>query len=318
MANTFNGMVVENVARTGFTAFLQGLAPLGVFSTDLSAGIAEQGTVVHTRIVPASGAAVDLLTNDTASGDREHANIITACTTADVSVTLNQQPIAGFELTDADMGRIAAGIMQDTKDRLIATKAYAVANYINKYAINLCVAATYTNTVAFTGAASTFDIDDVVDMADQAAQIGWDMSDARNYLVLDTSYLAALKKDNAIQDLSASGIKVVQDGKLTKLDAFNVIGVPVIRNCATFYDATAYGRGFMCRPSAMAIAMRQVPCQDSNVMMEVRQMVDPDTGASMVMRAWYSPRYAKAYFTFECLFGASAAQVTALSLIKSQ
>lgn len=316
MANTFNGMVVENVARTGFTAFLQGLAPLGVFSTDLSAGVAEQGTVVNTRIVPAADAAVDLLTNDTASGDREHANIIKACTTTAVTVTLNQQPITGFELTDYDMGRIASGVMADTKDRLIATKAYSVANYINKYCINLCVAATYTNTAVYTGAASAFDIDDVVDAGEAAMQLGWPM-DGKNYMVLDTAYWAALKKDNAVQDLSASGITVVQDGKLSKLDVFNILPVPVIRNCSTFYDATAYGRGFICRPSAMAVAMRQVPCQDSNVMMEVRQMVDPETGASLTMRAYYSPRYAKSFWTFEALFGASAGQVTALSLIKS-
>jgi hypothetical protein len=311
-------MVVENVARTGFRAFLQGLAPLGVFSTDLSEGVAEQGTVVHSRIVPASSAAVDLLTNDTASGDREHSNIIGDITTTDVSVTLNQQPITGFALTDYDMARIGSGVWSDTKDRIIETKANAVANYIAKYCINLCVPATFTNTAAFTGAASAFDLDDVVDAADACAQLGWPMDDGRNYLVLDTSYYAALKKDNAIQDLSASGIPVVQSGKLPKLDAFNVLAAPVIRNCTTFYNASNYGRGFVCRPSALCVAMRQVTCQDTNAMMEVRQMVDDETGASLTMRAYYSPRYAKSFWTFEALFGASAAQVTALSVIKSQ
>ncbi len=318
MANTFNGMVVENVAREGFKAFLKALTPLGVFSTDLSADIAQQGTVVNTRVVPASSAAVDLLTNDTASGDREHTNIITATTTTAVPVTLNQQPITGFELTDYDMGRIASGVMADTKDKIIANKAYAVAHYVLKYCFNLIIPGTYTNTAAFTGAASAFDMDDVVDMADAAQQLGWNADDGKNYLVLDSSYYAALKKDNAIQDLSASGIPVVQNGQLPKLDMFNVLSAPVIRDATTAYDATNYVRGWMCRPSAMAIAMRQVPCQDSNAMMEVRTMSDPESGATLVMRAWYSPRYAKSFWTFETLFGAAAAQVAALSVIKSQ
>lgn len=318
MANTFNGMVVENVAQQGFKAFLKALTPLGVFSTDLSADIAEQGTVVNSRIVPVSSAAVDLLTNDSSSGDREHSGIITACTTTGVPVTLNQQPIAGFELTDYDMGRIASGVMADTKDKIIETKAYAIANYMLKYVFNLIIPGTFTNTAAYTGAASAFDLDDVVDAGEACAQLGWDMNDGKNYMVLDTAYHAALKKDNAIQDLSASGIQVVQNGQLAKLDVFNVLAAPVLRDATTAYNAANYVRGFVCRPSALVIASRQVPCQDSNSMMEVRTMTDPATGATMVMRAWYSPRYAKSFWTFETLFGAAAAQVTALSVIKSQ
>lgn len=318
MANTFNGMVVENVAQQGFKAFLKALTPLGVFSTDLSADTAEQGTVVNSRIVPASSAAVDLLTNDSGSGDREHSGIITACTTTAVPVTLNQHPIAGFELTDYDMGRIASGVMADTKDKIIETKAYAVANYMLKYVFNLVVPGTFTNTAAYTGAASAFDLDDVVDAGEACAQLGWDMNDGKNYMVLDTAYYAALKKDNAIQDLSASGIPVVQSGMLPKLDVFNVLSAPVLRDATTAYNASNYVRGFVCRPSALVVASRQVPCQDSNNMMEVRTMTDPVTGATMVMRAWYSPRYAKSFWTFETLFGAAAAQVTALSVIKSQ
>jgi hypothetical protein len=318
MANTLNGMVVENVAREGFKAFLKGLTPLGIFSTDLSAGVAEQGTVVNTRIVPASSAAVDLLTNDTASGDREHSNVIEDLTTVGVPVTLNQNPIKGFALTDYEMGNIASGVMADTKDKLIQTKAYAVAQYVLKYCFNLIVPGTYTNTAAYTGAASAFDIDDVIDAGEACAQLGWNMDDGRNYMVLDTAYHAALKKDNAIQDLSASGIKVVQDGQLPKLDVFNVLAAPVLRDATTAYNASNYVRGFVCRPSAMAVAMRTIPCQSTNGSTEVRVMTDDATGASLVMRTWYSDRYAKRFFTFETLFGAASAQVTALSVIKSQ
>jgi hypothetical protein len=161
-------------------------------------------------------------------------------------------------------------------------------------------------------------MDDIVDIADACSQLGWPMDDGKNSLVLDTSYYAALKKDNAVQDLSASGIQVVQNGLLPKLDVFGVLSAPVIRDATTAYNAANYVRGFVCRPSAMAVAMRQVPTQSTNGSTELRVMTDPETGATLVMRTWYSDRYAKRFFTFESLFGAAKADITALSVIVSQ
>jgi hypothetical protein len=68
----------------------------------------------------------------------------------------------------------------------------------------------------------------------------------------------------------------------------------------------------------MAVAMRQVPTQSTNGSTELRVMTDPETGATLVMRTWYSDRYAKRFFTFESLFGAAKADITALSVIVSQ
>ena len=321
MANGWNGMTYTNIARKGFPAFLKGLAPLGVFTTDFSAEAATQGTVVQTRIVPVSDAAVDMSDAGNLTGsvawNREDTAVIKDITTTAKSVTLDEAPATGFVIRDDEMDAISSGVWSDTLEILVQNKAYAVAAYCVKRAINLLVAGTYTNTAAFTGAVSTFDLDDVVDAGEAVKQLGWN-TDAETFMVLDTAYGAMLKKDNAIQDLSASGIDVVRSGNLTKLDIFSVMESPIIRDCATFYNASAYGRGFVSKPSAMTLAMRPVKCQASDRLEHYEIMIDDKTGVSLAYRVWYSPATGAMYHCFETLFGVAAAQVEALSLIKSQ
>jgi hypothetical protein len=313
-------MTYTNIARTGFKAFNQALAPLGVFSTDFSDDLAEQGTIVQTRIVPVASTAVSLsgaTTEGGCGGDRSHSNAVGDTTTTAVTVTLNQDPIRGFYLTDEEAAAIGSGVRQDTENKLIAQTACSVANFICKYCLNLIIPASYTNTAIYTGAASAFYLDSVVDSGEALSQLGWDLN-SPTYMVLDTAYLANLKKDHAVQDLSASGIQVVRDGSLPKLDVFSLLGAAVIRNATTFYDAANYGRGFACKPSAMGVAMRAVKPQAPERLEYFEVMKDPETGASLCYRVWYDPAKGKMYHTFEALFGATKGQVEALSLIKSQ
>jgi hypothetical protein len=315
MANTWNSTTFTNIARAGFKAFTKKLAPLGVFSTDFSSEAVDQGTVVATRIVPVSDAAVDLQDTSTGgSGDRESSNIIKDITTATVSVTLNQQPVTGFKLTDEEAAYIGSGVWEDTKNKILQNKAWAVANYVLNYAFNLVTRSNYT-TAAYTGAASAFDMDDVVDLATAASTAGWPVDS--NYLLLCPEYLGALKKDNHIQDLSASGIKVVQNGEIQKLDRFNVVEAPTLMSGLTVYDASEYLRGFMCTPAAAAIAMRAVKAQATDKLEAYEVMTDPDSGATLVYRAWYKPSIGSMYHTYETLFGASKAQVEALQRVAS-
>jgi len=315
MSNTWTNSTFTNIARTGFKAFIAKLAPIGVFSTDFSAEIADQGTVVATSVVPASDAAVDLQDTSTGgSGDRESANIIKDITTTSVSVTLNQQPVAGFTITDEEAAYIGSGVWEDTKTRVIQNKAWAVANYVLDYCFELITQATYTTTEV-TVAASAFDMDDVVDLSVLASAAGWGTD--RNYLCLCPTYLGALKKDNQIQDLSASGIKVVQDGLIPRLDRFGLVELPTLPTAAV-YGSTEYLMGFTCVPSAMAIAMRAVRSQAVDQLAAYEVMTDPDSGVTLVYRSWYKPGTGKLYHTFETQFGASAAQVAGLQRIVSQ
>lgn len=309
-------MTFTNIARTGFKAFTQKLAALGVFSTDFSADAVNQGTIINTRLVPVSDAAVDLADTSTGgSGDRESANIIKDITTTEIAVTLNQTPIAGFKLTDEEAAQIGSGVWEDTKDKIITNKAYAVANYMLNYCFNLITHANYNSPAHVAIASTAMDMDDVVDASVVASQTGWGTEN--NYMVLEPTYLGALKKDNHIQDLSASGIAVVQNGQIPRLDRFGVVEAPTIAN-ATTYSATEYLRGFWCHPSAMAIAMRATKSQATDKLEAYEVMTDPDSGITLVYRSWYKPGTGSLYHTFETLFGASKANTTALRRLCSQ
>ena len=321
MANTWNGMTFTNIARTGFTAFNTFLTKMfGVFATDFSADVANQGTVVSTRIIPVSDAAVDLQSGVAGTaGDREDANIIKDVTTTAIDVTLNQQPIAGFAITDEEAMIIGSGVAADTRTRLIAQKGYAVAFAMWKYIINLITNANYS-TAVHTGLAAAFDLDDVIDISTSVkGSSSWTPNDVSNLLgsmVLDSSYTGALKKDNAIQDLSASGVPVVQNGLIKRVDQWQLMEAPGLPPAGgTPADENLVG--FVAQPSAIAVAVRQVKSQAEDKLMWFQTMTDPVTGATMVYRAWYKEAFGKVYHTFETLFGASKGQAEGLKRIVS-
>lgn len=319
MGNTWNGMTFTNIARTGFKAFNTMITKIfDVFATDFSSEI-PQGTVVQTRIVPVSDAAVDLQTGVAGTaGDRADSNIIKDITTTAISVTLNQQPIAGFSLTDEEAMTIGAGVWEDTKTKIIAQKGYAVAYAVWKYIVDLITNANYS-TAVHVGAASAFDLDDVVDIGSTLKKTyAWepDQNELLGTMVVNSDYKGALKKDNSIQDLSASGIDVARSGKLEKVDQFALLEAPGLPPSGGTPESENL-TGFVAKPSAIAVAMRVVASQASDKLMWFEVMTDPTTGATLVYRAWYNLAYGKVYHTFETLFGASKGQAEALKRITS-
>jgi len=317
MANTWNGMTFTNIARAGFRAFNARLISMGVFTTDFSSDLADQGTVVNTRIVPVSQAAVDLQTGTADTGNRADANVIEDITTTTVAVTLNQQPIAGFSLTDEEAHEIGRGVWEDTRNKLITQKAYAVADHMMDYVFNLITNANFGAAV-HTGTAANFDMDDVVDIGTSLEESSkWSFMGEES-LVLKPSYVGALKKDSAIQDLSASGLPVVQNGDLDRyqVDRFRVVSAPTLPPSGGT-PASENLTGFVAKPAGIAIAMRAVRAQAPEQLMAYEVMTDEVTGATLVYRAWYSENYGKVYHTFETLYGASKGQAEALKRIVS-
>lgn len=313
MANTWANTTYDNIANRGFTAFLAKLAPLGAFTTDYSSEVAEQGDAVKTRIVPAAAAAGDLQSTHSgvrsaSAGDK---------TLTGVSVTLNQQPISGFHITDEEAKKIGSGIWNDTFTRLVNTSAYSVANAVLNYVFNLVTAASYSN-LAFTGAASTFDLADVMDINAVLAAAGWPVDlDGEIAMVLSPTYRAALKKDGAVQDVSKSGIAgVIARGALDQVDIFRLYQAPTLPP-AGGTPAAENLTGFVATQEALAVAMRPVDSQVPSDLVDQRLMVDPDTGATMVFRSFYDPDKGKLYNTFETLFGAGVGKATALQRIRS-
>jgi len=316
MSNTWNAMTYTNIGRTAFTAFMKKLTALAVFATDFTDEIV-QGDTISVPIVPISDDAVDMADTGEMDGgvayDREDANIIKGVTTGSVSVTLSKAPAAGFVIPDHEAEKIAAGLRQDTQNKLITTKAYAVANFCLKQAFNLLTKATYTNTPFFTGPAAAFNYDDIVDGKATLVNAGFDL-DMPTYIVLDPDYYAAVSKDSKISDLSASGFNVVRTGDIPLLSGLVPVQAAALSGATTAYDTNKV-RGFVCQPSAMACAMRPIQCQAPEKLEHYEIFTDDDTGISMVYRAWYSAGKGQLYHNLETKFGAAAGQAEALSLI---
>jgi len=112
MANTLNGMVVDQLLTRGLSAFTQALTPLRVFSLDFSEGIASEGTTVKSRII--GTATAEDLSSDL-SGDYEGGTYNTS--TTEVSVTLNKHPISRFHFTDEEWQEIRASSGPSVQDR---------------------------------------------------------------------------------------------------------------------------------------------------------------------------------------------------------
>lgn len=318
MANVFNGMTFTNIAMRGFAAFNAALTPLKAFTSDFSSELRDQGDKVQTRIYPIATAAVDLQTGGPA-GDREDSAVIKDIVTTQIEVTLNQQPISGFSITDEEAMRIGSGVLQDTKDNMIAQHGFVVADSVLNFVFNLITNASFS-TAVHVGSFSTFDVDDVVDIGTSVKQnskwkVGADGT--LGAMVLDANFKGALKKDNAVQDVSRSGIDVLRTGMVERLDLWKLMeavtlppvgGTPESENLV----------GFVSKPSAIAMAMRVVKAQQVDKLMFFRVMEDPETGVVFVYRAWYNEGFGKVFHTFETLFGASVGQTEALKRITSE
>lgn len=302
-----------NIARAAFTAFLAKLVPIRVFTTDFSSEVATQGTVVNARLIPVAGAAGDL------TGDHSGSRFAAAAdtTVTELPITLNQQPIKGFNLTDEEFNSIRGDILSDTVQRKIITTTNSVGNAVLNYIFNLITAANFP-AVAFTGGPATFDLDDVIDINTVLADAGWPVDqDLAIAMVLKSAYRASLKKDNAIQDLSKSGIPdVIRRGALDQVDVFRVVQAATLPPAAGT-PASENLVGFVATPEALGVAMRPVKSQAPDRLEHEEIMIDDESGIIMVYRVAYDPDTGKLYHTIETLFGAAKGKAASLQRIRS-
>lgn len=305
MSNTFNGMNFTNIAQRGLTVFSKRLLGMGIFTRDFSLDVANQGTIVQTRIVPASSAPVEKSTlayND--------ATIITGETTTAVPVTLNKHYVDGFELTDKEMDEIGAGVMQDTKDKIIEKKVNALADQMLTYVFGLIKATSYSNAMDAVDPAAC-DNDDVIDWRTTLAKAHFPIMDTN--LVLNPDYIGALLKDAKISQMYSSGLSAIVDGA----GAVARLGGMSVYEAVTLPTNSENLGGFACTPDCLAVAMRPIR-QHSAVPTEYQEVLtDPQTGAVLNYYGWRDSAYRRWIHNFEILYGASVANSDALYRIKT-
>ena len=305
MANAWNGMTADNIARLSIATLEKSLVPLAVFATDLSTDIQDQGTTVSTRVVPAATASTDLV--DAESGS--YATVTDDQSTTAVQVTLDPHPVTGFHLTDSEAQSIAAGVWSSTSEKLVKTHVRGIAEDVLDSAFALILNANY-GAASLTSSAANFDSDDVADLRAVAVAAGWDMEDA--WLVLNPDYYAALLKDNAISDFSSSQSDALRSGKLPRLSSFKVIEAPTLPGNSQNLT------GFIATTGGVAVAMRGVDIQDRSSFLHYEIMQGDVVGAVITYSAVYTATTTRRVdHIFEALYGVKVAQAACIKRIVS-
>ncbi|MEQ1862226.1 MAG: hypothetical protein ABMA13_20100 [Chthoniobacteraceae bacterium] len=148
----------------------------------------------------------------------------------------------------------------------------------------------------FTGAASTFDRDDAVDIGTTVSQAHW--PSAGRSLILESAYIGALVKDLNAPD-TAVGDEVRREGMVARTGGWDLFEHP---NMPT----VAINRvGMACLPYALLTAFSPIEPSDEvrDNMSDYRIYTDPTTGLSLEYRSWGDPNSDKARRVVEVNYG---------------
>lgn len=192
----------------------------------------------------------------------------------------------------------------------------------NKLAIDMtadilsAITAANYGAAAFTGAASAFSSDDVIDIRAACKAANWP-SDQEWYLILDTDYHASLEKDSDIKPAYSYGnTDPIQEGMFGRLAGFNVMSsneIPANGENLTGFAATKSAILIGNAPIAPGggrddIASRTVDYQVA---------VDPDSGIALEYRKWFDENLDQVREVLEVNYGYALGEAAAIKRIVS-
>ena len=298
MANSVNADVLDEiVAQSALLALKKKIAPFNAFTTNFSAEASRKGDVVRVLVETYPDTAVATKSSHTAYTIQDLDS--TTC-----SITLGQPKYVSFSLDDVEVAsssvvnleifgsgkgnKLGAGILTDVLS---------------------CITNANFGAAAFTGAASTFDADDVADLKDALDDA--DVFEDDRVLVLSNAYITNLLKDNAIQSNPNVGGQPIREGVIGRLMGFDVIGSNVIPGNSENLV------GFACHPSAIAMAMRYLQPQPGNTYLRAEPITDPESGITMGIRDWYDNSTGVRNNVYECVYGYAVTGLSSLVRIVS-
>jgi hypothetical protein len=221
-------------------------------------------------------------------------------------ITVNKRKYQPLVTTSAELERYNYDPAQ-----LGALKGRKLAMDVVTDILSLVTAANY-GAAAFTGAASTFDADDVADIGLACDNANWG-SDMRS-LILANAYNTALVKDNAIQQAYAYGSpQPIQEGVAPRVHGFDIYHSGEI---------PANGQnlvGMACYPSAILVGFSPIaPSEGLMKNMSNYEVVrDPDTGIFIEYRAWGSPDSDQFKEVLEVNYGYALGEAAAIKRLVS-
>lgn len=267
MANSITGINDDIISRSVLEGYTTAIAPLSALTADFSSDAVRRGEKVS---IMRDNSAIDAALDKTSHGDY----VIQDADSDAVEITMGQPKYVSWSLDDSEIANSSKLTIQDFGRR----KGNLLAKTVMQDILSEVTSSNF-GAASFTGAAGTFDEDDVADVAEDCDSADWAQDD--RYLVLSPPYVAELRKSGAIKDTSGYGYNAIQNGDIPMLHGFKVIMSNAI---------PANGEnlvGFATDGNGIASAFRYLAPQEGHKYNRAEALVG-EGGITLGLRDWYS------------------------------
>ncbi len=225
-----------------------------------------------------------------------------------VDVTVNKRKYQSMAFSSAELARTPAL----NPEKLGELKGRKLAEDVVTDILSIVTNANFGAAI-FTGAASTFDLDDVADMRTVLDVANWPKS-GRN-LILDTNYDGALVKDDPLLYASLSGTSDQMRSGLVKpmmgFDGYYPTNM-IPANGENLKGLCAYASAILA-----AFSPIEPTAEVRKNMSDYRIVTDPETGISLEYRSWGDPDSDVTKAVIECNYGYDLGETAAIKRIVS-
>lgn len=302
MAITINSALKRDVLlQTAMRAFKNRILPILAFATKFDANPL-QGTNVITvpYISLASGASTDFVAGTGYTTENNQ-------TIGIKQVTVNKRKYRMVGFTSDEWNR-QPFLKQD---ELIGIEAEKLADDVLADVWSLLTAANFAGTTLAAGAASAFDLDEVLALRRLCSEANWPLA-GRN-LLLDSTFWENLHKDTRLGNQNYGSAGAVIEGRIQgKIGGFQPYEVPLVP--ANGLEKIA---GFVALQSAILFASAPITPHPilQRTLVDYSKVTDPDSGLTLEYRAFGDATLDKVKEVIEVNYGYSVGEATALKRI---
>lgn len=266
MANALTSLTHTLLAEKALQAFTAAVAPITSFANDFSSDVVEKGDKVKVLTVSAADAAKDF----------EGTYTVQDADAEGKDVTIDKRKYTSWGLTTENLRNMP----QLSLDRFAEQKGFQLAKAVLQDVLSLVTNANF-GAAAFTGAATSFDADDVADIENVCDVADW--PESMRSLLLSPAYHNAVVKDNQVQGtIGLSASEVLRNSRINQLHNFDVIKSNLIPGNSENLV------GLAAHPDAIACAMRALQPEDTSNLISF-EIITNEAGMVLVFKEWYDP-----------------------------
>ena len=234
MANTINANLQNNIiSQSALEQFTSILAPTQAFSSSFNDEAEQRGKTIN----------IPTLSNTSSAANFSGTYSSQDTTYGTTTITLSGHKFVTWHVTDTEHSQSSAVELQ----RFGYQKGGDLAKAVYQDILSAVTNANF-GAAGFTGAASTFDADDVADLRSDAIDSSLPVDQCA--LVLSNDYYTALLKDNNLNPaLNYGDSEIIRDGRIPSL-----FGLGYLFESNAIPGNSENLVGFLAHPSAMAVA----------------------------------------------------------------